>query len=246
MCQRTEFVALHRSGLFSLTELCHRFGISRKTGYKWLERFQERGPEGLRDKSHATRSCPHRTASEVEALLLQVRRDHPCRGPKKLLAYTAKRRPELVLPAASTVGDLLRRSGLIAAKRRRKWGHPGSVPLTAAAPNQLWCADFKGQFKMSDGQYCFPLTVTDAHSRFLLACDAHPSTQTQGAIATFERLFRELGLPQAIRTGYPPGERGALRHAGNRGTVSAQHLVDEAGDRAPEDRAGQAPAERAP
>jgi transposase InsO family protein len=133
-------------------------------------------------------------------LLLQVRRDHPCWGPKKLLAYTAKRHPQRELPAASTVGDLLKRSGLIAAKRRRKWGHPGSVPLTAAAPNQVWCADFKGHFKMADGQYCFPLTVTDAYSRCLLACDALLSTQTHGVIATFERLFQELGLPAAIRT----------------------------------------------
>jgi transposase InsO family protein len=201
MCQRAEFVALHRSGLFSLTELCHRFGISRKTGYKWLARFQEGGPEGLRDKSHATLSCPHRTASEVETLLLQVRRDHPCWGPKKLLAYTQRRHPELTLPAASTVGDLLKRGGLIAAKRRRsKWGHPGPVALEASAPNQVWCADFKGQFQMGDGRYCFPLTVTDAYSRFLLACDAHLSTQASGAIVSFERLFQEHGLPQAIRT----------------------------------------------
>jgi transposase InsO family protein len=201
MCQRAEFVALHRSGLFSVSELCRRFGISRKTGYKWLERFQERGPEGLQDKSHAPRSCPHKTAPEIEQLLLGVRRDHPRWGPKKLLAYAQRRHPGLALPAASTVGDLLRRGGLIAAKRRRsKWGHPGSVPLVATAPNQLWCADFKGQFKTGDGQYCFPLTVTDAYSRCLLACEAHLSTQTTGAIATFERLFLRYGLPDAIRT----------------------------------------------
>ena len=107
MCQRAEFVALHRSGLFSVSELCRRFGISRKTGYKWLERFQERGPEGLQDKSHAPRSCPHKTAPEIEQLLLGVRRDHPRWGPKKLLAYAQRRHPGLALPAASTVGDLL-------------------------------------------------------------------------------------------------------------------------------------------
>ena len=200
MCQRTEFVALHRSGLFSVTELCHRFGISRKTGYKWLERFEQEGADGLRERSHATRSCPHKTAPDAAALLLAARQSHPSWGPKKLLAYLSKRHPGRALPAASTVGDLLKRNGLISGKRRRKWGHPGAVPLQATAPNQLWCADFKGQFKMSDGQYCFPLTVTDAHSRYLLACDGHLSTQARGAIATFERLFREYGLPQAIRT----------------------------------------------
>jgi transposase InsO family protein len=200
MCQRTQFIALHRSGLFTTSELCARFCVSRKTGYKWLERYEQGGLEGLQERSHATRSCPHKTAPEVEARLLAARQAHPSWGPKKLLAYTQRRHPDLALPAASTVGDLLRRSGLVAAKRRRKWGHPGSVALEASAPNQVWCADFKGQFKMGDGQYCFPLTVTDAHSRYLLACEAHLSTQARGAIATFERLFQELGLPAAIRT----------------------------------------------
>jgi transposase InsO family protein len=200
MCQRTQFIALHQSGLFTTTELCTRFGISRKTGYKWLSRFEQDGPEALKARSHATRSCPHKTAPEIEQLLIQVRRDHPRWGPKKLLAYTAKRHPQLGLPAASSVGDLLRRSGLILAKRPRRWTHPGSVPLTATAPNQVWCADFKGQFKMADGQYCFPLTVTDAYSRCLLACDAQRSTETSTAMTSFERLFHELGLPEAIRT----------------------------------------------
>ena len=200
MCQRTQFIALHQSGLFSVCELCIRFGVSRKTAYKWLARFEEQGHEGLQERSHATRSCPHKTAQQIEQLLLQVRGDHPSWGPKKLLAYLNKRHPNLALPAASTVGDLLKRSGLIAAKRRRRWGHPGSVALEASTPNQVWCADFKGQFKMADGQYCFPLTVTDAHSRYLLACDAYLSTQTTGAITTFERLFQQLGLPSAIRT----------------------------------------------
>lgn len=203
MCQRTQFIALHQSGLFTTTELCARFGISRKTGYKWLSRFEQDGPEALKARSHATRSCPHKTAPEIEQLLIQGRRDHPRWGPKKLLAYTAKRHPQLDLPAASSVGDLLRRSGLIRAKRPRRWTHPGSVPLTATAPNQVWCADFKGQFKMADmadGQYCFPLTVTDAYSRCLLACDAHRSTETSTAMTSFERLFHQLGLPEAIRT----------------------------------------------
>jgi transposase InsO family protein len=200
MCQRTQFIALHQSGLFTTTELCTRFGISRKTGYKWLSRFEQDGPEALKARSHAPRSCPHKTAPEIEQLLIQVRRDHPRWGPKKLLAYTAKRHPQLGLPAASSVGDLLRRSGLILAKRPRRWTHPGSVPLTATAPNQVWCADFKGQFKMADGQYCFPLTVTDAYSRCLLACDAQRSTETSTAMTSFERLFHELGLPEAIRT----------------------------------------------
>jgi putative transposase len=200
MCQRTQFMALHQAGLFTMVELCQRFGISRKTGYKWLSRFEKEGPQGLQQRSHATCSCPHRAAPEAQALLLQARQLHPSWGPKKLLAYIGKRHPELALPAPSTVGDLLKRSGLVVAKRRRKWTHPGAVVLEASAPNQVWCADFKGQFKMADGQYCFPLTVTDAHSRYLLACAGHLSTETTGAIATFERLFGEQGLPAAIRT----------------------------------------------
>ncbi len=139
-------------------------------------------------------------AAPVQEALLAAKKEHPRWGPKKILPYLAQRCPDLCLPAASSAGDLFARHGLTRKKRRPKWGHPGSVPLSTTAANQVWSADFKGQFKTGDGLYCFPLTVSDAHSRFLLACDAYRSTETETALATFERLFREYGLPDAIRT----------------------------------------------
>ena len=199
--ERARFVALHQEGCYSMTELCERFGISRKTGYKWLSRFTDAGLDGLKDQSRAPRQCPHRTAKGVEAALVRAREAHPTWGPKKLVAYLAEKRPELALPAASTAGDILKRHGLVQARRRRtKPVHPGQAPLKADAPNQVWCADFKGEFPTRDGVLCYPLTVTDAHSRYLLACHALPSTQIAGAQAVFTRLFAEYGLPIAIRT----------------------------------------------
>ena len=184
-----------------MTELCDRFGISRKTGYKWLARFTEEGLPGLADQSRAPHSCPHRTPKPIETALVRAREAHPHWGPKKLVAYLARKQPELALPAVSTAGDILDRHGLVKARpRRAKPVHPGNTPLKVDAPNQVWIADFKGQFLTGNGEWCYPLTVTDAYSRFLLACQALPSTQTAGAQPVFSRLFAEYGLPVAMRT----------------------------------------------
>jgi putative transposase len=199
--ERARFIGLHEEGRYSMSELCARFGISRKTGYKWLERYQAEGLTGLKDQSRVPHSCPHRTAAKTEAALVRAREAHPHWGPKKLLPYLARTQPELSLPAQSTAGELLKRHGLIQERpRRRKPVHPGTATLSADAPNDVWQADFKGEFPTRDGRLCYPLTVTDAHSRFLLACRALPSTQHLGAQAVFTQVFREFGLPQAIRT----------------------------------------------
>jgi transposase InsO family protein len=201
MSERARFVALHQEGLYSMSELCERFGIARKTGYKWVARFEESGLEGVSEQSRAPRSCPHRTPAAMEQLLREARERHPAWGPRKLLDYLEPRHPDRVFPAPSTVGELLKRAGLVEGKRRRrKHPHPGSVPLQTTAPNQVWCCDFKGQFPTGDGVDCYPLTVTDAHSRFLLACVALPSTQHAGVVPVFERLFAEYGLPEAMRS----------------------------------------------
>lgn len=201
MEERIRFIALAQEGLFSHTELCQRFGISRQTGYKWLGRGEQDGLEGLQEHSRAPRSCPHRTPEAVQQLLLQARAEHPRWGPRKLRDYLRPRHPEVLLPAASTIGELFQRHGLVTHRsRRRKHLHPGSQPLVTTAPNQVWCADFKGQFPTKDGVDCYPLTVTDAHSRCLLACVALPSVKQEGAIPVFARLFQEYGLPDAIRT----------------------------------------------
>src|SRR5437764_3691047 len=163
MKERVSFCALQETGVYSMTELCERFGISRKTGYKWLGRYQEQGVAGLQAQSRAPHACPHRLAGEVAEALLSERARHPHWGPKKLRAYLAHHQPELDLPAASTVGELLLRHGLTQPRsRRRKPIYPSSSPpLGAEAPNAVWCADFKGEFRTQDGQACYPLTVTD-------------------------------------------------------------------------------------
>ena len=201
MDQRDRFITDHRHGLYSMTELCARYGISRKTGYKWLSRFDEEGRPGLRERSHAPHNCPHRIADEVAEALCAARRAHPSWGPAKLLDWLALRRPELPRPAVSTAGDLLERRGLIKPRRRRRpHQHPGVVPIHAAEPNELWTIDFKGQFKTRDGVYCYPLTLADQHSRYLLACRGLRSTKGDQARGVLEWAFRTYGLPRAIRS----------------------------------------------
>ncbi len=173
MLERARLIALHRDGLYSVAELAQHFGVSRKTAYKWLTRYREGGTEALADRSHVAHTQPNQTPAEVEALLVACRRAHPTWGPKKLLAYLARRHPVLALPACSTAGAILKRHGLVEPRaRRRKPVHPGRVPLVTVAPNDVWCADFKGQFLLGNGAYCFPLTVTDAHTRLSSAVTA--------------------------------------------------------------------------
>lgn len=199
--ERLKFVAAHGSQLYSMSELCRGFGISRETGYTWLERYRREGVSGLMDRSHVPRRCPHRLDPDTQALLIEARRSHPHWGPRKLLAWLAPRHPALRLPAASTVGELLKRMGLVrTGAGRRRATYPGRVSVGANAPNEVWAADFKGQFRTKDGTECYPLTITDSLSRFLLCCQGLSSVKTGGAIATFERTFREYGLPKAIRT----------------------------------------------
>lgn len=199
--QRTQFIADRRQGLYPMSELCARYGISRKTGYKWLERFEEHGRRGLADRSRAPHHCPHRIAPEIAELLCAARRRHPDWGAGKLLDYLEPRYPAVGWPAVSTVHDLLARRGLIQKRRRRRpHQHPGVVPPTTAEPNDLWTADFKGQFTTRDGIYCYPLTIADQHTRYLLTCHGLPSTHGAGARLIFERAFRTYGLPRAIRT----------------------------------------------
>jgi transposase InsO family protein len=202
MDERLQFIADHQRGHYTMTELCERYGVSRKTGYKWLTRYLTQGALGLRERSHAPHHCPHRIDAELAALLCAARRSHPTWGPAKLLDYLAPRHPELhAWPAVSTVADLLKREGLVRPRRRRRRTvHPGVVPIQTAHPNDLWTADFKGHFKTRDGLYCYPLTIADQHTRYLLAVNALPSTKAVGARHIFERVFREYGLPTAIRT----------------------------------------------
>lgn len=200
VAQREQFLRDVRLAVYPVTELCARYGISRKTGYKWLARFAEGGALALADRSRAPHHCPHRIARATATLICAARRAHPTWGPQKLLDWLAARHPGFMRPAISTAGDLLARRGLVKRRRRRRYAHPGVVPPLTTAPNDLWTTDFKGHFRTRDGVYCYPLTVADQHTRYLLACHALPSTRTVGVRPVFERLFREHGLPRAIRT----------------------------------------------
>lgn len=214
MSERAKFVLAYyevlrpgdaRPPVFSMTELCQRFGISRKTGYKWLQRYQTGGLAALDDRSRAPHACPHRTPEPLAEALVALRRAHPRCGARKLLVVLERRQPELVArfgrPAPSTVTALLHRHGLIPARRRRRRApHPGVNALQADQPNAVWTADFKGEFRLGTGRYCYPLTICDAHSRYVLRCQGLPSTAHRAAKRVFTGLFREQGLPRVIRT----------------------------------------------
>jgi transposase InsO family protein len=201
MNERMRFVTDWERSLYSRVELCARYGISRKTGYKWVARYERHGPVGLQEQSRAPQRCPHRISADVAATICAARRQHPSWGPEKLLQWLHHRDPTLDVPATSTAGDLLARRGLVKKRRRRRhYTHPGTVPPTTTRPNDLWTADFKGHFRTRDGLYCYPLTVADQHTRYLLGCQGLLSTKGQGVRPVFDRLFREYGLPGAIRT----------------------------------------------
>lgn len=202
MEERLQFVRDALSDRFTMSELCARYGVSRRIGYKWLARYDIDGRRGLADRSRAPHRCPHKIADAMADLLVGARETHPFWGARKLLRVLAARHPRVHdWPAPSTVADLLARRGLVQRRRRRRASsHPGVVRPTTAAPNDLWTADFKGQFRTGDRRYCYPLTIADQHTRFLLACRGLLSTQTVTARPVFERAFREYGLPIAIRT----------------------------------------------
>jgi putative transposase len=201
MDQKTQFIADYLRQSLSITELCLHYGISRKTAYKWISRYHEAGAPGLQDRSRKPHACPHQTESDLVEALLDARRRHPTWGAKKLLKLLRKPHSDRNWPARSTICDLLARHGLIKQPRqRRHLGHPGKPATVITAPNQVWCADFKGQFKTKDGIYCYPLTITDGFSRYLLACQGLLTTACADAKTVFTKIFREYGLPERIRT----------------------------------------------
>jgi putative transposase len=185
-----------------VADLCREFRISRKTAYKLLARFKEEGPRGLYDRSTKPRSIPHKTPAEVERMVVALRRKHPTWGPKKLFAWLAARNPDVRIPSACTINNILNRYDVQRfIQRPRKYHSIRGAPLhTAHQPNDIWCADFKGQFKLGSGRYCYPLTITDRFSRFVIRCEGLESTQLETAFTVFEQAFKQYGLPRVIRT----------------------------------------------
>jgi len=198
--ERLKFVLAYVAGEGSVAELARTHGISRKTAYKFLSRFPLEGVAGLQDRSRAPHAHPNAITPGVVELLLQARRRHPTWGARKLLPYLARRYPGLVLPAASTVSRLLRVQGLAARRARRRPLGGSAAPGRGTAPNDLWSADFKGWFRAGNGERCEPLTITDHASRFGLACDVLERGTLPTVRPVFERIFREYGLPGALRT----------------------------------------------
>lgn len=198
--ERQRFVKDIESGHWTMSELCVRYGVSRITGYKWLDRFRQSGVGGLQDQSRAPRSCPHETPDSIVDLILEENARYGW-GARKILKRLSTRYPDRAWPARSTIFDILKRHGRAEPRRRRRrWKHPGAAPVNTNAPNQIWTVDFKGQFLMRNGIYCYPLTILDHFSRYLLCCQALPDVSIQGTRPQFLHLFREYGLPAAIRS----------------------------------------------
>jgi transposase InsO family protein len=202
MDQRIQFVGEFLSGFFTMTELTAHYGVSRKTGYKWVERYEAHGVAGLTDRSRRPHESPRATEPTLVQALVRVRKRHPRWGAKKLLGVVRREAPTAAWPTRSTVCDLLSRAGLVPPRRRR--ARP-PVPLpTALAPivraNGTWTTDFKGAFRTGDGIYCYPLTLRDGWSRYVLRCDALAGQTYEATRRRFARAFAQYGLPERIRS----------------------------------------------
>jgi len=205
MDERFRFVAACLAGEETMSDLCAAFGISRKTGYKWLGRYHAQGPTGLSDLPRAPHFHGRATAVEIVETLVAEKEAHPLWGPKKLVARLRRRQPELAWPAASTAGEILKRHGLVKGRSRARWKACGNGPWPEPdAPNAVWSADHKGWFRTGDGARCEPLTVMDAQSRYMLGLEAVGSTADAEAWPVFERLFGEYGLPDRLRSDNGP------------------------------------------
>ena len=199
MDERLRFVARLLDGE-KMAPLCREFGISRKTGYKIFQRYQGCGLEGLTDRSRRPYRQANQLPMQIERLIVRLKKEKPAWGAPKIRERLRRQYPDVRTPAVSTVHAVLDRHGLVQRRRRRRPRAQGTALSKAARPNELWCADYKGEFMLADRRYCYPLTISDFSSRFLLACDALSTTKEKYAFAVFERVFQEFGLPKAIRT----------------------------------------------
>ena len=211
MDERLKFVARLLEGE-QMASLCREFGISRKTGYKIFNRYKELGIDGLHDQSRRPLRYANQLPFQVESRILALRKEHPTWGAVKIREKLIREYPQVRTPAKSTVHAVLERHGLVKKRRRRRYRAQGTPLNNVHQPNALWCADYKGEFKLANKRYCYPLTISDYRTRFLLACDALDSTKEDYAFTVFERTFRDFGLPNAIRTdnGIPFSSRTAF------------------------------------
>jgi len=188
------------NGYFSVTDLSQKYGVSRPTIYKWLKRYKHLGIEGLKEQSRTPKKCPNRTSKKILELVIQEKLKNRKRGPRKVRAQLKRKHPELDLPAVSTIGYWLKKEGLVERRKKRLHVPPYTQPFGECdAPNDIWSIDYKGQFHMKNGHICYPLTLSDNFSRFLLGCQALEGPRYVPTRHCLELIFREYGLPRAIR-----------------------------------------------
>lgn len=206
MDERVKCIADYLSGDYSKSELSQLYGISRPTLYKWIERYEQKSASGLEDRSRAPKHHPNAVPAEMVDWLLQAREAHPSWGPLKLLPWLQRKHPEhRDWPVVSTVGEIIKRNGLVKPRKKRYRATPSVIPLTPPQEaNRVWCADFKGDFQTQDGSRCVPLTISDGHTRYFLRCHGLTNTRSPRVQGLFAATFREYGMPEVMRTDNGP------------------------------------------
>jgi transposase InsO family protein len=205
MEERMRFVMAVERQEESFAAICRSFGVSRRVGYKWFERYGDEGVEGLKDRSRAPLHHPQAVPERIAERCIRVRRMHPSWGPLKVRAWLEAHKPQTQWPASSTIGELFDRQGLTVKRRLRRRSPPSSAPFApCAGANDVWCIDFKGWFVTGDGGRCEPLTLSDAHSRYLLRCQALAHTDADHVWPVLDAALREFGLPLRLRSDNGP------------------------------------------
>lgn len=208
--ERMRFIEDWKSEDWSMAELCEVYGVTRKTGYKWVERYETQGVEGLRNHSRAPHQHPNQVTAEMEELVIGMRAKHPNWGAPKIRGRLLQEPGGTAVPAESTVGAILKRHGLTVERKRRRSSRGGQAPRAAEGPNAVWCVDYKGWFRTGDGQRIDPLTISDQYSRYLFRCQAVGAADYAHTQPVMEAAFREYGLPTRMRSdnGAPFGSNG--------------------------------------
>src|SRR5215470_20371041 len=199
MDERLRFVARLLDGE-KMARLCREFEISRKTGYKIFSRYKDCGVQGLTDRSRRPYRHARQLPFQIEKAIIQLKQEHPSWGAPKIRERLRRKHSEIQCPAISTVHAILDRNGMVKRRRRRRYKPEGTALSRPYSPNDLWCADYKGEFMLADRRYCYPLTITDFATRYLITCEALANTKAMYAFTVFERAFKDFGLPRAIRT----------------------------------------------
>jgi transposase InsO family protein len=200
MDQKKEFILNWKSNQTSFSQLCRDFQISRMSGYKYLNRYMEEGMEGLEERSRAPHNIPHKTPQPIENRIIELRKKHPRWGAKKLRQLLINEEIYLTIPATSTIGAILKRNGLIPERKKRKHVTPRKPIFDPGEPNEIWSADFKGHFKLGDKSTCYPLTICDSYSRYILAIKGLKTTRLEDVQPIFKAVFEEHGLPLQLHT----------------------------------------------